>query len=142
MVIHDSKPCCFICIHVPTYLHIVYMHIFMQAGGERNVTIRGSPYDFRYASTGAYEGQWLSMMQSLVEETYANAHNERVVLISHSLGCLYTLWFLNQMTAAWKDTYIKRWVPTSGVFGGAGEGVLHVVWCQPRHTRRFPYASA
>ena len=66
------------------------------AGGVRNVSIRGSPYDFRFAPSSVYYGSWLAKMTSLVEETYLMNQNSRVTLLSHSMGCLYTLWFLNQ----------------------------------------------
>jgi len=40
------------------------------AGGVRNVSIRGSPYDFRFAPSSVYYGSWLAKMTRLVEETY------------------------------------------------------------------------
>ena len=67
------------------------------------------------------------MMTSLVEDTVAINCGRKVVLLSHSMGCLYTLWFLTQQPQTWKDKYISRWVPTSGVFAGAGTGVLQLV---------------
>lgn len=97
------------------------------AGGVRNVSIRGSPYDFRRAPSSAYDGQWQSMMVALVEETYSLNNDTKVTLLSHSMGCLYSLWFLNQQPVAWKDKYIKQWIPTSGVFGGAGSGIKQLV---------------
>lgn len=96
------------------------------AGGVRNVSIRGSPYDFRFAPSSVYYGSWLAKMTSLVEETYLMNLNSRVTLLSHSMGCLYTLWFLNQKSQEWKDKYIAKWIPTAGVFGGAGTGIKQV----------------
>ena len=98
----------------------------VEAGGIRNISIRGSPYDFRYAPNSAYSGTWLDKMTHLVEETFLINGNARVTLLSHSMGCLYTLWFLNQKTQEWKDRYILRWIPTAGVFGGAGTGIKQV----------------
>ena len=96
------------------------------AGGVRNVSIRGSPYDFRFAPSSVFYGSWLAKMTSLVEETYLVNQNSRVTLLSHSMGCLYTLWFLNQKSQEWKDKYIAKWIPTAGVFGGAGTGIKQV----------------
>ena len=42
-------------------------------------------------------------LKELVETTYAVNGNASVVLLSHSMGCLYTLVFLNKMSQAWKD---------------------------------------
>ena len=92
------------------------------AGGVRNVTIRGTPYDFRFAPSDTYKNE----LTKLVEETYITNNNSPVTLLSHSMGCLYTLWFLNQKSAEWKDQYILRWIPTAGVFGGAGTGIKQV----------------
>lgn len=99
----------------------------VKAGGTRNHSIRGAPYDFRRTPDSAYNGQYVTMLQALIEETYAINDNTAVTLLSHSMGCLYSLYFLNQMTQAWKDKYIHQWLPTSGVFAGAGEGVLQLI---------------
>jgi len=108
------------------YFHDL-VEALVKAGGVRNATIRGSPYDFRRAPTSAYNGTWLLKMTHLIESTSANNNDQKVVLLSHSMGCLYTLWFLNQKTTSWKNQYIKRWIATSGVFGGAGTGVVQLV---------------
>ena len=34
--------------------------------------------------------------------------------MSHSLGCPYTLVFLNKQTQDWKDRYILQWITLSG----------------------------
>ena len=107
-----------------------YFHTLVEAmvgaGGIQNVSIRGSPYDFRFAPSSAYSGSWLQKITHLVEETYALNNNSSVILLSHSMGCLYTLWFLNQKNQEWKDKYINKWIPTAGVFGGAGTGIKQV----------------
>ena len=109
-----------------------YFHDLVQAlvavGLQRNVSVRASPYDFRLAPTSAYDGTWKDLMQKLVEDTFqTNGNKRRVVLLSHSMGCLYTLWFLNQMDDTWKAKYIAAWYPTSGVWAGAGSGVVQMV---------------
>jgi hypothetical protein len=42
-------------------------------------------------------------LKNLVERAYVTNGNTRVVLLSHSMGCLFTLKFLNTMSQAWKD---------------------------------------
>ena len=65
-------------------------------------------------------------MTNLIEETYECNDYSRVTILSHSLGCLYTLWFLNQKSQEWKDKFILNWIPIAGVFGGAGTGIKQV----------------
>ena len=103
------------------YFHTL-VEAMVEAGGVRNVTIRGTPYDFRFAPSDIYKNE----LTRLVEETYVTNNNSPVTLLSHSMGCLYTLWFLNQKSSEWKDQYILRWIPTAGVFGGAGTGIKQV----------------
>ena len=108
-----------------------YFHTLVEAmvgaGGVRNVTIRGSPYDFRYSPSSAYAGNWFDKMTALVEETYELNNRTKVTILSHSMGCLYGLWFLNQKDDEWKSKYIFQWIPTAGVFGGAGSGIKQVL---------------
>ena len=75
------------------------------AGGVRNLSIRGSPYDFRhvpnflktyfdssnrtlifpeirrYAPSSAYNGRWLDEMTRLVQETYEINGQKKVALL-------------------------------------------------------------
>lgn len=108
------------------YFHTL-VEAMVQAGGIRNVSIRGLPYDFRYAPSSAYSGTFLDKATSLVEETYEMNNQTKVTILSHSMGCLYGLWFLNQKNETWKSKYILRWIPTAGVFGGAGSGIKQVL---------------
>ncbi len=85
----------------------------------RGISLRGAPYDFRFVPTD----EWLSNMQKLVEETYALNGNKKVILISHSMGCLYSQRFLNFMSTEWKDKYIQLWIPIAGVFHGSTDTV-------------------
>ena len=95
---------------------------------QRNVSVRASPYDFRLAPTSTYNNCWKDLIQKLVEDTFqTNGSKRRVVLLSHSMGCLYALWFLNQLDGTWKSKYIAAWYPTSGVWAGAGSGIVQMV---------------
>jgi len=108
------------------YFHTL-IEEFVKNGGVRNVSVRALPYDFRRAPTSAFDGNWLAMMTALVEDTYQLNNHTKVTLLSHSMGCLYTLWFLNQKPQDWKDSYVEQWIPTSGVFSGAALGVVQVL---------------
>lgn len=110
------------------YFHALVTAL-VAAGLQRNVTVRGAPYDFRRTpdSAGGYDGQFVSKMKALVEETYGLSGNQTVTLLSHSMGCVCTLYFLNHMAQDWKDMYIRQWIPTAGVFAGAGEAVAQLM---------------
>jgi lysophospholipase-3 len=98
---------------------------FVSSGLKRNVTLRGAPYDFRYAPSSPVGAQYIQDLKSLVEQTVA-ATGSRVSLVSHSMGCLQALYFLNQQSQAWKDKFIEKWIPMAGPYGGAAKEIrLH-----------------
>lgn len=82
-----------------------------------NKTLRGAPFDFR-KSPG--QNPWfVNRLRLLVEETYQNAGGRRVVLVGHSLGSLYSLYFLNAVPDSWKKKYIRTFLSVSGPLGGS-----------------------
>ena len=58
-------------------------------------------------------------MKQLIEETFRNGGNQRVVLLGHSMGALYGLHFLKSQTDSWKRQYIKAFVSASAPLGGS-----------------------
>lgn len=58
-------------------------------------------------------------MKLLVEETFRNGGNQRVVLLGHSMGALYGLHFLKNQSDSWKRQYIKAFVSTSAPLAGS-----------------------
>ncbi|XP_060608560.1 phospholipase A2 group XV-like isoform X2 [Ruditapes philippinarum] len=102
-----------------------YYHDIAQAlvswGYERNVTLRGAPYDFRKAPN-ELKG-FLGNLKSLIEETYYKNNNNKVVLLAHSMGNPLTLHLLNHMTKEWKDKFIKSFMSLAGVWGGAAKSI-------------------
>lgn len=78
------------------------------------------PY-FKYSTT-VFEDEnvdFVPKMKALVEETFTNGQNQKVVLLAHSMGSLYGLHFLNNQTVAWKRKYIKAFVVASAPLGGS-----------------------
>jgi len=98
-------------------------------------TLRGAPYDWRLAPDGlnqtvhgsASNTSYFNRLKNLVEETYLLNQNQRVVLISHSMGGPVALSFLQQQTDKWKSTYVAGFMPLSPPFGGAVSTVLALV---------------
>jgi len=88
------------------------------AGLVKNVTLRGAPYDFRYAPSSPLGARYIEELKQLIEQT-ADTAGSRVSVVSHSMGCLQTLYLLNHQTQEWKDKYIEKWIPLAGPFGGS-----------------------
>ncbi|XP_008934559.1 PREDICTED: group XV phospholipase A2, partial [Merops nubicus] len=59
----------------------------------------------------------LRKMIELMYEQYGSP----VVLIAHSMGNMYTLYFLNHQTQDWKDKYIKDYVSLGAPWGGVAK---------------------
>ncbi|GFG39948.1 hypothetical protein Cfor_09005 [Coptotermes formosanus] len=86
-------------------------------GYERNVSLRGAPYDFRKAPNE--NGEYFVSLKALVEETYRINDNKRVVILAHSMGGPMSLHFLHSQSKSWKDQHIHALVALSGAWGGS-----------------------
>ncbi|KAL1187588.1 Lecithin-cholesterol acyltransferase-like 1 [Cardamine amara subsp. amara] len=89
-------------------------------------TILGAPYDFRYGLTGPghptrVASQFLEDLKHLVEKTSSDNKGKPVILLSHSLGGLFVLHFLNRTTPSWRHKYIKHFVALATPWGGTIE---------------------
>ncbi|XP_071957989.1 lysosomal phospholipase A and acyltransferase-like [Antedon mediterranea] len=100
-----------------TMYYVGLVDALVAKGYTRNVSVRGAPFDFRLAPNEA--GDFFKKLVALIEETYQMNGNTKVVLVSHSLGCVYTLFFLNHQDQAWKDKFIQSWAPIASPLGGA-----------------------
>lgn len=49
--------------------------------------------------------------------------NTPVLLVTHSMGSIMTLYFLNQQSQAWKEKYVRSFVSIAGVWGGTARAV-------------------
>ena len=63
--------------------------------------------------------EFATKFKKLIQHTYEKNGGKKVVIISHSFGCLYTLHFLQNAKESWKDTYIREWISIAGPFGGS-----------------------
>ncbi|XP_075212925.1 lysosomal phospholipase A and acyltransferase-like [Lycorma delicatula] len=90
-------------------------------GYERNVSLRGAPYDFRKAPNE--NAEYFVNLKYLVEETYLINGKKPVVLLAHSMGAPMCLHFLQMMKQSWKDTYISAFITLAGAWGGSAKAV-------------------
>jgi len=101
---------------VGNYFHTMVSKMVDSWGFVRGQSVRAAPYDFRFAPPS--QGSYFARLKSLIEETRRANSNSPVTLISHSMGGLFALHFLNQMTDEWKREHIKRFVPIGTPWAG------------------------
>lgn len=85
-------------------------------GYERGVSLLGAPYDFRKAPNECEE--FFVNLKTMIETAYER-NGQPVLLVAHSMGSPFMLYFLHKQTQAWKNTHIKALVTLAGVWGGA-----------------------
>ena len=96
------------------------LSFFVATGGyARGGNFRSAPYDWRKASNEL--SHYFDQLKYMIEETYENQGQERVVLLSHSFGGNQAWFFLHQQTPEWKQKYIHKFIPVSAPFGGTVE---------------------
>merc|ERR1712071_713001 len=88
----------------------------MKFGYERNVSLRGAPYDFRRAPNEMED--YLINVKLLVEDTFNKNEGKKTVLITHSMGSSIIAYFLSLQSQEWKDKYIQAWISLAGCFAG------------------------
>ena len=58
-------------------------------------------------------------LTKLIETTYASNGNKSIIMVSHSMGSIMTLFLMNHKSQEWKDKYIRSHISMSGVWGGS-----------------------
>ncbi|XP_038873294.1 phospholipase A2 group XV-like [Salvelinus namaycush] len=105
----------------------MYFFTIVQAlvdwGYTRDDDVRGAPYDWRKAPNE--NKAYFLRLQHMIEEMAVKARGP-VVLMAHSMGNMYTLYFLNHQPQAWKDRYIKTFVSLGAPWAGVAK-TLRVV---------------
>jgi lysophospholipase III len=71
-----------------------------------------------YCSKFADEHQeFFANMKSLVEETVTR-NGQKAVIVTHSMGGLMSLVFLQQQSQTWKDKYVRALITLAAPWGG------------------------
>ena len=72
-----------------------------------------------YCSLTEYADEYYTKLKSLIESTFEINRKKKILLVSQSMGCPYTLIFLKRQSQEWIDKYIASWITISGPWGGA-----------------------
>lgn len=84
-------------------------------GFDEGRTLFAAPFDWRRFPSQ----QWLADTRNLIETAYQRSGGRRVVLAAHSMGGPASYLLLMSQSAAWREKYIERWIPSSAVWGGS-----------------------
>ena len=81
-------------------------------------------------------------MKRLVETMYRENGDRRVVLVCHSMGCLFTYHLLlSRVPQEWKDTFVHSWITLAAPFGGATKALAATTVGINFHTELFSDAG-
>ncbi|UXI18847.1 cleavage and polyadenylation specificity factor [Sarcoptes scabiei] len=106
---------------ISEYFGLMVENLIEEFGYERGVNIRGAPYDFRKAPNELQD--YLVSMKRLIEETYERNHQQRVMIVCHSMGCLLMLRFFNLQKQSWKNQFVQSFITLGAPWGGAVKSV-------------------
>ncbi|KAK7601463.1 hypothetical protein V9T40_008904 [Parthenolecanium corni] len=85
------------------------------------LSLKAAPYDFRKAP---YEQMdYIRDLKNLIEKTYEENGEKKVVLIVNSLGGLMSLIFLRRQSTEWKDKYIQYVISVAVGWAGSVKAV-------------------
>ena len=95
----------------------------------------GAPYDWRFGA--AQPDSHFERFKALIEHAY-ELNKERVVVISHSLGCQITNRLLTEKTTPeWRKKYIENIVYVAPSWSGAGTVIDAIWWAQMGPLRKL-----
>lgn len=98
---------------------------FRSKGYVPGMNLMGAPYDFRRILSPDVLSSYCNSLKGLIENSY-NSYNRPVNVITHSFGGMLAHYFLvdylnntlQDGAQAWRDTYIRNFVPMCCPFGG------------------------
>ncbi|KAJ3674051.1 hypothetical protein LUZ60_006043 [Juncus effusus] len=92
-------------------------------GYQEGQNLFGAPYDFRYSLAAPGHPskvgtKYLNDLKRLVEKASRMNENKPVILLSHSLGGLFALHFLNNNSMRWRQKFVRHFIALSTPWGG------------------------
>lgn len=99
---------------------------FEGQGYEPNIDLFGLPYDFRLGPTNLTH--WFLTLKSTIEFAFNTNGNQKVNIVTHSMGGKLFAYFMQQQNDQWKQTYISKFIPIAPAFGGALESLQSFIW--------------
>lgn len=86
-------------------------------GYERELDVRGAPYDFRKAPNELED--YFNQLKATSELSFEQNNKKPVSYICHSMGCNNMLYFLQRQSQRWKDKYVRRLISIAAPWGGS-----------------------
>ncbi|KAA0192974.1 hypothetical protein HAZT_HAZT002616 [Hyalella azteca] len=103
------------------YSYFAYIaEVLVALGYQRNVTLRGAPFDFRKAPNELSD--YFSSLKLLTEELRESTGGP-VVFIAHSMGAPLMNYFLNLQTQNWRKQNVECLVSLAGAWGGSVKAI-------------------
>lgn len=103
------------------YFENIIDTISKENGHTRDANMHGASYDFRKAPNEL--SQYFYDVGALIEDMYVHNNYRPVTLICHSMGCLNSLYLLNQKTQNWRDVFVKRLITLAAPWDGAFKAI-------------------
>ncbi|OVA08619.1 Lecithin:cholesterol/phospholipid:diacylglycerol acyltransferase [Macleaya cordata] len=115
-------------LHITAYMAPL-VESLEQQGYIEGQNLFGAPYDFRYglAAEGhpsAVGTKYLQQLKELIEKASNSNGGKPVIILSHSLGGLFVLHFLNRNLISWRRKFVKHFVALSAPWGGTVQEML------------------
>lgn len=109
--------------HLPytDYFENIIATLEKRDGLVRDVDMVGAAFDFRKAPNELAE--YFINLTILIQDQYVNSGYRPVTLICHSMGCLNSLYLLNQKSPQWKEIYVKRLITLGAPWDGSFKAI-------------------
>lgn len=107
-------------LHAPSfgYFAPIIKSLIDEFGYERDVNLRGAPYDFRKAPNELTD--YFKNLKLMSELMYKETDGQQqVTYICHSMGCNNILYFLQHQPTSWKNKHVRRVISLAAPWAGS-----------------------